>query len=208
MSAEQGTPEWLAERAGHATASRFSDILAKIKTGEAATRRNYRTQLVTERLTGLPVEGYKNAAMQWGLETEAEAREQIEIMLGHVIMKAEFEKHPKIKWVGCSPDGLIDSDGGCEIKCPFVSTVHVETLQEGMPNAHMAQVQGAMWVTGRKWWLFVSYDPRMPEHLKLYSQVIKRDEEYIKMLQAEVSQFLLDTEQLYSKLFSMDLYKK
>ena len=205
MSAPQGSPEWALERAGHATASRFSDILAKIKTGESASRRNYRTQLVTERLTKLPVEQYHNAAMQWGIDTEAQAREEIEITLGYVVTETGFIKHPTMKWVGCSPDGLINNDGGCQIKCPFVSTVHVETLQGGMPSTHIAQVQGEMWVTGRSWWLFVSFDPRMPKNIQLYSQVIKRDPLYIAALEQEVSQFLVDTAQLYDKLVTMKM---
>jgi hypothetical protein len=190
MNAPQGTEAWLAERAGHASASTFKDILAKIKSGEAASRRQLRLKLATERLTGLPVETYKNAAMEWGNQTESLAR-----------LAYEAAKHPSVKWCGGSPDGLIGDDGGFEAKCPFVSTVHVETLLNGgIPSEHMAQVQGLMWVTNRKWWDFVSFDPRMPAHLQLHVFRVNRDEGYIKQLAADVVVFLNEVDLLVAKL--------
>lgn len=197
---EQGTPEWLAQRAGHATASRFKDVLAKIKTGEAATRRNYRVQLVTERLTGQPCESYTNAAMQWGTDQESSARAAYEAQTGDLVEQVGFILHPGMAWTGASPDGLIGDEGGIEIKCPFQSTVHVETLQGGMPAEHMPQVQGVMWVTGRKWVDFVSYDPRMPEHLQLYVQRIKRDDSYIAELEKAVAAFLGEVSAMHQQL--------
>ena len=52
MTIVQGSPEWFLQRLGKVTASRLSDVLAKIKSGESATRANYRAELVAERLTG------------------------------------------------------------------------------------------------------------------------------------------------------------
>lgn len=182
----QGSPEWYAARAGKITASRFCDVLAKIKTGESASRRNYRWELLTERLTGQPVEGYSNKAMEWGTAHEAEAREAYEAETGALVERVGFLIHPDHENVGASPDGLVGKDGGCEIKCPFSSVVHVQTLKGGMPPEHRAQVQGTLWVTGRAWWDFVSYDPRMPEDLRLYVERVKRDEAYIDELAAEV----------------------
>ena len=196
----QGSVEWLAQRAGHCTASRFKDVLAKIKSGEASTRRNYRVQLVTERLTGIPCETFKNAAMEWGTTMEPAARDEYEAITGELVEAAPFLLHPEIKWCGGSPDGLVGDDGLIEIKCPHQSTVHVETLQSGMPREHMAQCQGVMLVTGRKWVDFVSFDPRMPEHLRVYQERIKRDDSYIETLQAEVCAFLNEVEALYLKL--------
>lgn len=200
MNAPQGSGAWLAERAGHVTASRFKDVLAKIKTGEAATRKAYKIQLVTERLTGLPVESFKNAAMEWGTAQEPVAREAYEASTGVLVDTAGFLKHPAMKWCGGSPDGLIGEDGGIEIKCPHNSTVHVETLMGGMPSDHVAQVQGNLWITGRQWWDFVSFDPRMPERLQIYVQRIERDDKYIAVLQAEVKAFLFEVEALHARL--------
>lgn len=196
----QGTAEWLAERAGHATASRFKDVLAKIKSGEAADRAKYRMQIVTERLTGLPVETFTNTAMQHGTDMEPFAREAYETETGELVQQVGFLKHPTIAWCGASPDGFVGNDGGIEIKCPYVSTVHVETLDKGMPKAHMPQIQGVMAVSGRKWVDFVSFDPRMPEHLRLHVERIKRDDGYIEALETEIRAFLKETEALYARL--------
>lgn len=204
MSAVQGSEAWLAERAGHATASRFCDVLATVKTGEAADRRKYRIQLVTERLTGVASTSYENDAMRWGKALEAEAREAYEAHSGEVVKQVGFLKHPKVEWTGASPDGLIGSAGGLEIKCPYESSVHVLTLQGGiMPTEHRAQVQGNMWVTGRQWWDFVSYDPRMPPKLRLFVQRVKRDEVYIATLAEAVGKFLGEVDKQLRALMEM-----
>lgn len=196
----QGSEAWLLQRAGHCTASRFKDVLARIKNGEAAIRRNYRTQLVTERLTGRPCESYTNAAMEWGTNTEPFAREAYEAITGAWVDPAPFMPHPEIKWVGASPDGLIGDDGMIEIKCPYQSTVHVEALQSGMPAEHIAQVQGNLWVNGRRYCDFICFDPRMPEHLRIYVQRIERDPVFIENLAAEVCNFLAECDAAYLKL--------
>lgn len=200
--AEQGTAEWHLERCGYCTASRFQDVLAKARKAgdESASRRNYRAELVIERLTQQQVDGFSNAATLWGNETEPLAREHIEAETGLIIVRPEFIKHPDIPWVGSSPDGLIGADGGCEIKCPQKSANHIELLRYGPGNEHIAQVQGNMWVTGRKWWLLCSFDPRMPDHLKLHFRKIQRDDAYIETLQREVVRFLAEVEEDYEFL--------
>lgn len=196
----QGSAEWLADRAGFCTASRFKDVLAKIKAGEAASRRTYRLQLATERLTGQPCETFKNAAMEWGTATEPFARAAYEAARTVMVDETGFLRHPTVQFVGCSPDGLVDRDGGVEIKCPHNSMVHVETLESGMPTEHRAQVQGAMWVTGRAFWDFVSYDPRLPSHLQLYVERIDRDEAFIAALSTEVAHFLNEVDAMVKRL--------
>lgn len=200
MSAPQGTLEWRIERAGHATASRFCDVLAKIKSGESADRRKYRLQLVTERLTGLPIDGYTNAAMQWGIDTEPAARSAYEAHTGRIVTTAGFIRHQNLPWCGVSPDGLVGGDGGLEIKCPESHT-HVEYLTAGqLPAKYKPQVQGQMWVTGRQWVDFVSFDPRMPEHLRLLVVRVERDDDYIQFLAGEVERFLGEVEADYQRL--------
>ena len=186
---EQRTDEWYAARLGRATASNFGKVLAKIKAGEAADRRNYRAQLVIERLTGNRQEGYSNAAMQWGTEQEPFARIAYMADRGVDVQEVGFIQHATLM-AGCSPDGLIASDGLIEIKCP-VSATHIETLKtQHMPLEHMPQVQGQMWIAGREWCDFVSYDPRMPEKLQMFVQRIPRDDQYIKALAFEIERFL------------------
>jgi putative phage-type endonuclease len=196
----QGSPEWLAERAGHVTASRAADVLSRIKTGEADTRRKYRIQVCTERLTGNPVQGYQNAAMLWGTMTEPDGRIAYEASTGAFVEEVGFIKHPEMPWVGASPDGHIGDDGMLEIKCPE-STTHLEwMLEKRLPLKHRPQVQFQMWVTGRAWVDFVSYDPRFPEHLQLFVIRERRDDAYIANLETEVKRFLSDVQEMCDAL--------
>ena len=198
----QQSDEWFKQRIGKATGSRFKDIIAKIKSGEAAARRNYRAQLVLERLTGSREETYTNAAMQWGNDNEPLARVAYEAKTGLVVVEVDFINHESLM-AGVSPDGLVDDEGGIEIKCPYQSAIHLETLKNGMPDEHMAQVQGAMWITGRKWWDFISYDPRFPDAIQLYVQRVERDEKYIGDLEREVIKFLSEVDAELEQILKM-----
>lgn len=190
MSAQQGTAEWLAERAGHVTASRIADVMAKIKTGESATRANYRAELVAQRLTGQIGESFTNAAMQWGTDMEPFARSAYECLHNTMVKEVVFIRHPSIEWAGASPDGLIDSDGLIEIKCPNTAT-HIDYLLKGVvPAKYQPQMLWQMACTGRKWCDFASYDPRMPSELQLFVVRFSRDEAKIKEAEAEVIAFL------------------
>lgn len=196
MSELQRTDEWFADRCGHVTASRFCDVIAVGKTGKPLkAREDYLMRIVIERLTEQPAESVDSYAMAWGRDAEPFARAAFEAETGLIVVESPFIKHSSIPFVGCSPDGLIGKDAGYESKCPKNSAVHLATIRDGMPEEHKAQVQGCMWVTGRDRWHFVSFDPRMPEHLRLYHQIIERDEDFIKHLEKEVCNFLEDVNQ-------------
>lgn len=189
-TATQRDDDWYAARCGKATASRFKDAMATLKNGSPAqAQRDYLTELVVERLTQMPAQRYATAAMQWGTEQEAPARAAYEQRTGVAVEETGFVAHDTLM-AGCSPDGLVDWDGLIEIKCPYNSAVHIETLLSGMPAEHMPQVQGQMWITGRQWCDFVSYDPRMPEPLQLYVQRIHADPKAIADLAFGISAFL------------------
>lgn len=190
---EQGSDEWHAQRCGKVTASRISDVIAKTKTGWGASRSNYMAELVAERLTGAPVEGFTNAAMRWGKETEPEARAAYEFYSGHEVALSEFVPHPSIDMSGASPDGLIGDHGLVEIKCPVTAT-HIETLLGGsVPDKYVVQMLWQMECTGRQWCDFVSYDPRMPEDMALFVQRVERDQKRIEQLRELVCDFLRET---------------
>jgi len=189
IDCEQGSPEWFAARVGIATASCFSSILATIKSGEAAERRNYRSRLIVERLTGKCVDGFKSSAMQQGVEREPLARAAYESRTRNFVDEVGFLRHDELE-CGASPDGLIDDDGGLEIKCPELSA-HLSYLRsEALPAAYVAQVQGCMWITGRAWWDFVSWNPDFPERLQLVVRRVRRDDKYIAGLGLAVSVFM------------------
>jgi hypothetical protein len=187
----QGTLEWFSERAGKATASRFKDVLAKTKTGYSSSRKNYAAQLVVERLTGTVEDSYQSAAMQRGTELEPLARMAWEARTGLIAEEVGFIPHPTLEQVGGSPDGVIGADGLLEIKAPNTAT-HIEALLNGMDPGHVAQIQGLLWITGRRWCEFVSFDNRMPEGLQLYVQRVPRDDAYITALEVEIKAFLAE----------------
>ena len=190
MEIIQGSPEWLQLRAGRVTASRVADIIAKTKSGPSASRTNYMAELVAERLTGRPSEGFSSAAMQWGTQTEPQARDAYAALTGQDVEQVGFVHHPSIPFSGASPDGLIAWDGLVEIKCPNTST-HIDTLLTGkVPSKYITQMMWQMACTGRDWCAFVSFDPRLPEHMQLFVKRVEADPTLIASLEAEVSLFL------------------
>ena len=202
IDCEQGTPEWRAARSGIATASRFADVMAKIKTGEAAGRRNYRADLVVEILTGKPLDYFTTAAMKQGTEREPFARMAYESQTGIIVDEVGFCKHDTLD-AGASPDGLIGIDGGIEIKCPERSA-HLQYLQlAAEPTEYTWQIQGCMWITGRSWWEFASYNPDFPDGLKLSVRRVMRDQSKIESLQLEVENFMREVKEEVSKLISI-----
>ena len=197
----QSSIEWLMDRCGKVTASRFKDVIDTLKNGKpGAARERYLWEVVIERLTGKPTEHYTSTAMQWGTEREVFARIDYEAKTGAFVTETGFIPHPSIDLCGGSPDGLIGDDGGIEIKCPFNSAVHLGTILNGMPEDHMAQVQGLMWITGREWFDFVSFDPRMPAELQMYVQRIPRHNEFIVNMEYKIIAFQSDAAALIESL--------
>lgn len=203
MNDLQGNQEWRAARLGKVTASRVADVVAKTKSGYGAGRANYMGELIVERLTGAPTDSYVNAAMQWGTNTEPQARAAYEVKKGEFVDLSGFVPHPTIANSGASPDGLIGEDGLIEIKCPNTST-HIETLLGGnIPAKYMIQMQWQMACTGRKWCDFVSFDPRMPEEMRLFVRRLERNDEWIVELEKEVSKFLEELDEKQKALMEM-----
>ena len=197
---QQGTDAWHLARLGRVTASRIADVLATIKSGEAAARANYRAELVAERLTGKRQESYSNAAMQWGTETEPLARVWYESEVGVVVQETGFVEHPTIAMSGASPDGLVADSGLVEIKCPNTAT-HLDYLLDGtVPAKYQPQMLWQMACTGRDWCDFVSFDPRLPEDLQLFVQRFPRDDARIQAMEAEVQKFLEEVDETITNL--------
>lgn len=189
----QGSQEWHLTRAGLATASRFADVMATVKTGEAANRRNYRTDLVVEQLTGRGLDSFTNKAMQQGIEREPLARLAYEEETGNVVREVGFIQHDTLR-AGASPDGLIGLSGGLEIKCPERSA-HLRYIQQlAEPPEYKWQIQGEMWIAELEWVDFVSWNPDFPEHLQLIVRRIARDEKAIKQLAEGVEAFMNEVE--------------
>jgi putative phage-type endonuclease len=190
----QGTAEWFNERIGKVTASRVADILATIKTGESASRANYRWQLVCERLTGLKEETYTNTSMETGTEREPLARAAYEHLKGVFVTEVGFIPHPNIEMAGASPDGIVE-DGLIEIKCPGQNAHGQTLLSKKAPTKYIPQMQMQMASTNTNWCDFVSYNPTFPDHLQLVVVKVVRDPEYILNMEAEIIKFLAEVDE-------------
>lgn len=188
----QGSDEWKALRLGKVTASRVADVIARTKTGAAASRNNYAAQLIAERLTGVVVAGFQSKEMQHGTETEPQARAAYAFYVDADVTEIDFVPHPAIAMTGASPDGLVGDHGLVEIKCPNTAT-HIETLL-GAPIAaeYITQMQWQMACTGRQWCDFVSFDPRMPGNMQILIQRVQRDPVAIVALEHDVAKFLAE----------------
>lgn len=199
----QGSPEWFAARLGKVTASRIADVVARTKSGWGASRANYMSALVCERLTGVKEDTYVNAAMQWGTDHEPEARAAYEFLTGNAVELVGFVDHPKIPMSGASPDGHIGKDGSLEIKCPQTAS-HLEfLLEQSIPQKYMLQMQWQLACSGRQWADFVSYDPRMPEGLRMFQKRVLRDSALIPTLEKDVAEFLSELDATVAKLKAM-----
>lgn len=200
MNAPQGSREWLLDRSGKVTASRIADVVARTKTGYGASRANYMAELIVERLTGQPVEGYQNEAMRWGLEQEPAARFAYEFLFDATVEQVGFVPHPFIAAAGCSPDGLVGNLGLVEIKAPNTAT-HIDTLlTETIPDKYVKQMQFQMACTGRHWCDFVSYDPRVPPSMQFWVKRVERDPLLMGELEGETGIFLAELSKKVSAL--------
>jgi len=187
IDVEQGTDAWFAARLGRPTGSVYSDVLAKGKDGgKSITRQKLVVKLALELVTGKPAaQGFKTQAMQDGTDREPIARALYEASRGVFIEEVGFCQHDTI-FTGVSPDGFVGDDGMVEFKCP-VETTHREYMnRKDEPPEYRAQIQGQMWVTGRKWCDFVSYHPDFPENAQLIVRRVLRDEAYIQNLESAV----------------------
>lgn len=206
LELQQGTDEWLAARAGKFTGSRFNNLMARLWNGEpGASCRNLLASLVIERLTGRPVETYQNDAMRRGTELEPLARSAYIAKSGTWVTEVGFCVHDELPFVGVSPDGLVGEDGLLEIKCPSAEAKHLDALLKGAhATEYRWQIQGQLWVTGRKWCDAVSYDCRWPEYLQLAVTRVERNEDDITQLETECMRSNEVVERLVSELRSAD----
>lgn len=187
LKMQQGTPEWLEARLGMPTASNFHRIITP--TGAPSSQATgYMNALLAERLIGAPC--MSDELTQWmerGIKLENEARRWYEFRNGLDVQRVGFcvtdSQH-----AGASPDSLVGEDGLLEIKVPRAST-HVGYLRERIATAYRPQLQGQLWVTGRKWVDFVSYCPGMPAGLKAVQVRVVRDGEFIAKLGSAVDEF-------------------
>lgn len=192
----QGEDEWFAARLGIPTASMFSVLLSGRKDAkDKKTRQTYMMKLAGEIITGEPAESYTNTHMERGKVMEDEARDLYAFMSDADPVRVGFIK---AFGAGASPDSLIGENGGLEIKTALAH-IQVDRLLNGtLPPEHKAQVQGNLWVSGRKWWDFCSYSPKLP----MFTLRVERDEEYIKDIATGVAEFNKDLSEMVDRIRS------
>lgn len=190
IACEQNSPEWEMARAGKVTASRIADIVRKTKSGISASRARYMGELVAERLTGTPTPSFKSKDMDWGHETEDEARQLYCFVTNATAIPVGLVLHPTIDHAAASPDRLVGDDGLLEIKCPATHT-HIETLL-GAPidPDYIKQMQWQMRCCDRAWCDFVSFDPRLPGEMQIHIVRVHRDDALIGEMESETRKFL------------------
>lgn len=183
---QQRSPEWFAARAGKFTGSQFFNLIGKTLT---ATAKTYILEKIVEELYGIK-ESVASEAMTWGIDHENSALEYYSLVTGNTVEAVGFVSYSD--FVGGSPDGLIDSDGLIEVKCPFNPVNHLryglcETSKDlkKLSKANYWQCVGNMLVTGRQWIDFCSFDPRLSGEKAMFILRIEKDEkEEAELLQA------------------------
>lgn len=204
LDIEQGSAQWFQARCGSVTSCRVADLLSKRKDGkEAAARRDLRYELVCERFTGRISDNYVSRYMKDGIEREPLARAEYELRNGVYVEQVGYVEHPRIRMAGCSPDGLVGTDGLIEIKCPKPET-HLEYLLAGeIPTDYLPQMRWQLACTEREWCDFVSYHPDLPDSVQLFIKRLTRDKEIdalIRGMELEVEHFLGEVDAMVEKL--------
>lgn len=212
INCEQGSAEWLKARMGRITGSRIFAVLDRNRKGEeGAKRRDLKATIMAEMLTFEPEpEGFVSYEMRWGTDNEPMARASYEVKTGNMVDQVGFIAHPTNARFGVSPDGIINPtgtldgitsiEGMLECKCPKTSTHLGYLLADAVPEAYEAQMQWEMGNTDAGWNDFVSYDPRLPEHLQLFVKRLMRDNALIAELESEASAFLDEVDALIGRL--------
>lgn len=200
IDCEQGSEAWLQARLGKVSASRIADMTTKTKSGWGASRANYMAELIAERLTGQRTEKYVSPEMIHGTETEPQARLAYEIMQGVEVVQVGLVLHPTIDMACASPDGLVGDDGLIEIKAPNTATHINSLLTETIKGEYVKQMQFQMACTGRRFCDFVSFDPRLPAEMQMFTRRVERDDKLIAEIEEATRVFLAEVEDTLAKL--------
>ena len=171
---------------GKISGSRFKAMMTSGRKKDevfGATAMTLAKRIAFERLDLiLEEDNFVNSAMQWGIDHEDEAIatfEQQEFVIVH--SQQVWQQHPEYENVGVTPDGLVGEDAVLEVKCPNTDN-HIDNLLFGAQmETYKYQLQGSLWVTGRKKCYFVSYDPRVKRSLSV--DIVMRDDEMISQMQ-------------------------
>lgn len=193
-----GSQEWREQRIGFATASRFREVISEprsTKDKEAGklsqSSLSYMYEVIGEIITGEPADSVSTPATRWGNLHEPHALQEYAEIRCVEVQRPYFVEHPQHRYVGCTVDSFIADDGNVEVKCPFSTKNHIRTVVERrIPSDYIPQVQGQLWVTGRQWCDFVSYDPRISDQRwRTVIVRVDRDEKMIAKIARGIERF-------------------
>ncbi len=191
IDCEQNSPEWMAARCGIITASSFHKVLAK---GQGITRKGYMLSLAAERIRGEAGDSFSNQYTERGHEFEDVARELYIAHTGAEVADCGF----MVDTYGYSPDGLVGNNGLIEIK---TRSGHLQVellLADKVPSEHIAQIQGALMISGRVWCDFISFCPGLPIFIKR----VMKDDAYIDNLKTELALFEKELDEMVNKILA------
>jgi putative phage-type endonuclease len=202
MFAKQGSDEWKRQRLGIVTGSRFADVMSNGKGGRPSEKaETYKCELLAELLIGEPIGFAGNSATERGNDLEASAVAEYEFKTGVSVDECGFMLHPQHPGIGCSPDGLIGSDGIVEVKCPANPAIYLKACRRNeVPTEYHHQVQGNLWVTGRAYCDFIMFDPRMPKNLRMMTKRVTADLTLFNDYERRIVQFAEQVSVIHEKL--------
>lgn len=196
---EQGSQVWKNLRLGKVTASRMKDVMSKGRgSAPSKTAESYMMELIAERLTGQSKPFFENDAMRWGTETEPQARAMYELNADVDVVEVAFVESNE--FLGVSPDGLVNSNGLLEIKCPTTTTQLSRALSDSYHSNYKSQIQCQLWVCEREWCDFLSFDPRLDCPAGYLLERVHRDEDYIKTMAVKTDEFICRMQELLDQL--------
>ena len=184
IDCEQGTPEWLENRLGIPTASRFEDMMKRCRDKKSMGKvaEKYAYELAAQRITEELPEGFTTSHTQRGNDVEPYVVELYEERTGNKCNILGFIRN---EYAGYSPDRLVGDKGCIEVKTKKPE-LHIECIIGGeVPSEHMKQIQGGLWVSGREWCDFVCYSPKLP----LFIRRVYRDEKMIEQIEHSAIEF-------------------
>jgi hypothetical protein len=183
----QGSEEWLAERRGVITASRFRDALDRTKKGELTAKAElYAMDLARERCGGSVFGPYVNAQMRWGTEQEPFARMEYEIANDRLVSEVGFFK-TEDGLFGVSVDGIVEDEGAIEIKSIASSDMLYTVLVEKDYSHYVHQVTATMWLLRLQWCDLVLWTPDLAKKMRVVR--FPRDEDFIEKMERDLIEF-------------------
>ena len=195
----QGSEAWHSMRLGKVTASRMADVISKGRgNAPSKTSETYMIELITEIITGSAKPFFENDAMRWGTDTEDQARAMYELNSGNEVEEVAFIEYSE--YIGVSPDGLIGDDGLLEIKCPTSTTQIKRALSDSYSEDYKSQIQMQLWVSGREWCDFLSFDPRIDCDASYLLERVYRDEGFIADMALKTISFVENMLEQLNKL--------